>query len=63
MRDAAVRFLGERALPRYETMQQYRHVFHRDLWRLIPRVERLARSVVALCDHHENLNSPNRATS
>ncbi|MGW3647011.1 DUF6415 family natural product biosynthesis protein [Streptomyces sp. NPDC000878] len=106
MRDAAVRFLGEPVLPRYETVQRYGHVFHRDLWRLIPRVEqlagrlpggdvsanvalagvgearrrldeieraglagefervkRLARSVVALCDHHESLNSPNRATS
>lgn len=98
MRDTAVRFLGETELPRYETVQQYGHAFHRDLWRLIPRVEqlteclpgddvpakvalagvgearrrldeieraglagefervkRLARSVVALCDHHDNL--------
>lgn len=106
MRDTAVRFLGETVLPRYETVQQYGHAFHRDLWRLVPRVEqlagclsdddvpanvalagvgearrrldeiecvglagefervkRLARSVVALCDHHESLNGPNRATS
>ncbi|WP_405536730.1 DUF6415 family natural product biosynthesis protein [Streptomyces sp. NBC_00075] len=98
MRDTAVRFLGEPALPRYETVQHFGHAFHRDLWRLIPRIEqlagclpgddapvnvalagvgearrrldeieraglagefervkRLARSVVALCDHHDNL--------
>ncbi|MGW1713139.1 DUF6415 family natural product biosynthesis protein [Streptomyces sp. NPDC002156] len=98
MRDMAVRFLGEPALPRYETVQHFGHAFHRDMWRLIPRIEqltgclpgddvpakvalagvgearrrldeieraglagefervkRLARSVVALCDHHDNL--------
>ncbi|GAA3865479.1 hypothetical protein GCM10023084_18260 [Streptomyces lacrimifluminis] len=98
MRDLAVRFLNESSLPRYETVQSFGHAFHRDLWRLIPRIEQLAghlpdedvpanvalagvaearrrldeieragltgefervkrlgRSVVALCDHHENL--------
>ncbi|UIX33183.1 hypothetical protein [Streptomyces sp. GQFP] len=35
MRDTAVRFLGEPALPRYETVQHFGHAFHRDLWRLI----------------------------
>ncbi|WP_329273324.1 DUF6415 family natural product biosynthesis protein [Streptomyces sp. NBC_01451] len=98
MRDVAVRFVDESPLPRYETVQYFGHAFHRDLWRLIPRVEqlagrfpdedvpanaalagvgearrrldeieragltgefervkRLARSIVALCDHHQNL--------
>lgn len=98
MRDAAVRFLNEPSLPRYQTVQHLGHAFHRDLWRLIPRAEqlvgnascddvpakvalacagearrrldeieraglsgefervkRLARSVVALCDHHDSL--------
>ena len=98
MRDSAVRFVDEPALPRYVTVQRYGHAFHRDLWQLIPRIQqltgylpegdmqaqaalagvgeahrrldeieraglsgefervkRLARSVVALCDHHENL--------
>lgn len=98
MRDTAVRFLRETELPRYETVQHFGHAFHRDLWRLIPRIEqlagclsgddtsanvalagvgearrrlveieraglsgefervkRLARSAVALCDHHDNL--------
>ncbi|WP_330288955.1 DUF6415 family natural product biosynthesis protein [Streptomyces sp. NBC_00576] len=103
MRDSAVRFIDEPSLPRYEDVQRYGHAFHRDLWRLIPRIQqltgyiregdvqakaalagvgeahrrldeieraglsgefervkRLARSVVALCDHHENLT---RSTS
>ena len=96
MRATATGFLGQLTVPRYEEVQRSAHGFHRDLWLLIPevekltadredaperaalagvgearrrleeieraglvgeveRVKRLARSVLALCDHCESL--------